>query len=166
MKLISVFLLFILSIIGSNVLAACPVCAVAVGTGIGMAQYIGVDDVISGIWIGGLIVSLIAWTIKWLDDKNIHFYGRKILITAFYYASTIVPLHLQKITGHELNKLWGFDKILLGMFFGSLVFFISILFCNYLRQHNNNKSYFVFQKITTTVLALIILSVIFYYITK
>jgi len=165
MKLTNVFLLSTL-FMTSNILAACPVCAVMVGAGIGLAQYIGVDDIISGIWIGGLIVSLITWTIKWFNDKNIHFHGRKILITVFYYASTIIPLYLQKIIGHELNKLWGFDKILLGMFLGSVVFFMSILFCNHLRQHNNNKSYFIFQKITTTVSALIILSVVFYYITK
>lgn len=165
MKLINVFLLFTLLIIG-NALAACPICTVAVGAGIGMAQYIGVDDVISGIWLGGLIVSLIAWTIKWFDGKNIHFHSRKILITVFYYAFTITPLYLQKFIGHELNKLWGFDKLLFGIFLGSFGFFISILFCNYLRQHNNNKSYFIFQKITTTVLALFILSVVFYYVTK
>lgn len=165
MKLINIFLLSVLFTV-SNVLAACPICAVAVGAGIGMAQYIGVDDVISGIWIGGLIVSLIAWTITWFDNKNIHFHGRKILITVFYYASTIIPLYLQKIIGHELNKLWGIDKILLGIFLGSFIFFVSILFCNYLKQRNNNKSYFIFQKIITTVLALSILSVVFYYIIK
>lgn len=160
--------LFLLPILfmASSALAACPVCVAAVGAGIGLAQYLGVDDVISGIWIGGLIVALIAWTIKWLDRKNIHFHGRKILITVCYYLSVILPLQWQKIIGNALNKLWGFDKILLGMCLGSVVFFASILLCNYLRRQNNNKSYFMFQKITTTVLALVVLSVIFYYITK
>ena len=53
--------------------AICPLCTIAVGAGVGLAQWLGVDDTATGIWIGGLTVSLIGWTIYWFDGKNIAF---------------------------------------------------------------------------------------------
>ena len=42
--------------------AVCPVCTVAVGAGLEGARLLGVDDVITGIWAGGLTLSLFFWT--------------------------------------------------------------------------------------------------------
>lgn len=32
--------------------AVCPVCTVAVGTGVGLSRWLGVDDTITGLWLG------------------------------------------------------------------------------------------------------------------
>lgn len=162
MKLLLLFSL----VIQTTVFAVCPFCTFAVGAGIGLAQYLGIDDTVTGIWLGGLIVSLIAWTIGWFDGRNIHFYGRKIFITIAYYSVIIFPLYIKGIIGHELNKLWGLDKILLGVVTGSVLFFLCIISYNKLKKSNDNKVYFPFQKIVMPVLALISLSVIFYCLTK
>ena len=53
-----IFLIFSL-VIAADVLAICPLCTFAVGAGIGLTQYLGIDDVITGLWIGGFIVSLV-----------------------------------------------------------------------------------------------------------
>ena len=42
--------------------AVCPVCTVAVGAGLEGMRLLGVDDVITGIWAGGLTLSLFFWT--------------------------------------------------------------------------------------------------------
>jgi hypothetical protein len=55
--------------------AVCPVCTVAVGAGLGLAQWLGIDDVLSGVWIGGLIVSLAFWNDAWLVKKMIGYRG-------------------------------------------------------------------------------------------
>jgi hypothetical protein len=163
MKLIiSLFGLFI----STAAFAVCPLCTFAVGAGIGLSQYLGIDDVITGLWVGGLIVSLIAWTISWFNKKNIRFYGRKISITIIYYGTIIVPLYIRGAMGHALNKLWGVDKILLGIIVGSITFFCGAISYDYLKKKNDNRAYFPFQKIVMSVLPLVILSVIFYYITK
>lgn len=44
----------------AKVFAFCPVCTIAVGAGVGIAEKFGVDDTIIGLWVGGLTVSLIA----------------------------------------------------------------------------------------------------------
>jgi len=144
----------------------CPVCTAAVVTGLGLSRWIGIDDTISGLWIGGLIVSLIIWTINWLNKKNIRFIGRKILVIVVYYGMVIVPLYWTGIMGHELNKFWSIDRLLLGMILGSIGFLLGVWLYSYLKTKNNNRVYFPFQKVVMPVVPLIILTILFYFLTK
>lgn len=146
--------------------AICPVCTVAVGAGVGLAQYLGIDDAITGLWIGGLVVSVIWWTINWLNSKNIKFYGRKILVTIFYYAVVVGPLWRKEIIGHPYNKLWGIDKLMLGIALGSVLFIIGGVLHFQLKKRNEDKVYFPFQKVVFSVSPLILFSAVFYFITK
>ncbi|KKU63742.1 MAG: hypothetical protein UX88_C0023G0019 [Candidatus Woesebacteria bacterium GW2011_GWC2_47_16] len=72
MKKLLVFLspiIFLLS--PKTALAVCPVCTVAVGAGLGVSRWLGIDDSVSGIWVGGLVVSLSFWFADWLTKKNL-----------------------------------------------------------------------------------------------
>lgn len=146
-------------------LAVCPVCTVAVSACIGLSRWLGIDDMISGLWIGGLTVSLIAWTINWFDKKNIHFKGRKASIFAIYYLIIFVPLYFTEIIGHPLNKIWGIDKLVFGAIIGSILFFSGAKYYEYLKKKNGGKSYFPFQKVVMPIIPLLILSVILYFFT-
>lgn len=56
-----IFLLLISIIVGiipNFVLAQCPVCTVAIGVGVGLCRYLGIDDLITGLWIGALLLAL------------------------------------------------------------------------------------------------------------
>jgi len=92
---ISGLLLAVLGIflISGKALAVCPVCTITVGAGIGLSRWLGIDDTITGLWIGGLIVSLTIWTIDWLHKKEINFKSMTLLITLGYYALTVLPLY-------------------------------------------------------------------------
>jgi uncharacterized transporter YbjL len=146
--------------------AVCPVCTVAVGAGVGLARYFGVDDTVTGTWIGGLIVSLIMWTFDWFNKKNINFWGKKTLTIILYYVIVAAPLFFTNIIGHPLNKLWGMDKLLLGILVGSLVFLAAVYLYEYLKKKNNNHAHFPYEKVVFPVLALAVVSSIFYFITK
>ncbi len=154
---------FVLLLSSQAAHAVCPVCTVAVGAGLGVAEWLGIDDSISGLWIGALIVSMSIWTINWLNGKNIRFKGRKILIFLTYYAIIILPLWLKGKIGHPYNKLCGIDKLLLGIILGSVLFSAGVLFHNYIRKKNGNVSYFKGQKIVFGIAPLIIASIIFYF---
>lgn len=147
--------------------AICPLCTVAVGAGVGLAEWLGIDDTITGLWIGGLIVSLIMWTVYWFDSKNIHFKGRKILVTIIYYVIVVVPLYYPlHIMGHPLNKLWGVDKLLLGIILGSIFLFIGGVWYVVLKKRHGGRAYFPLQKVVMPVAPLIILTIVFYFITR
>jgi len=171
MKKISIYFLFIFAIsflFAEKALAVCPICTIAVGAGVGLSRYFGVDDAITGLWVGGLIVSMIVWTESWLEKKNIRFKGR-ILINIFaYYALIIIPLFYSGIIGNPLNTLCacGLDKLLFGIIAGSLAFWFGASWYFHLKEKNNGHAYFPFQKVVMPILPLIILSVIYYFLTK
>jgi hypothetical protein len=145
--------------------AVCPVCTIAVASCVGLSQYLGIDDAVAGVWIGGFTVSLIAWTIDYLNRKNIRFYGRKILVILAMYIMVVWPLQYKELIGHPSNKLWGFDKLLLGIFAGSVFFIFGNIANWYLKKKNGGRVYFPFQKVVLPVAFLAILSGVFYWLT-
>jgi hypothetical protein len=146
--------------------AVCPLCTFAVGAGIGIAEWLGIDDAVSGLWLGGLAVSLIIWTTSWLSQRGIKFFGRKILIIVVYYILIIAPLYWYGFIGHTLNKLWGVDKLILGVVVGSVAFASGVVAHEIAKRHHGGKSYFPCQKIVLCIAPLLIGSVIFYFLTK
>lgn len=151
----------------------CPVCTIAVGAGIGLSRWLGVDDLISGLWIGGLIVSLIGMTILWLNKqacfrwrsnkKNLKNNLLRLLIIFLYYFLIIGPLYWTKVIGAPCNHLWGLDRIVWGIIIGSVVFLISYAFHLWLKKKNQNKVFFPFQKVVIPVIFLVIASLVLYF---
>lgn len=166
MKKVFTLILFLVLFSVKSVLAVCPACTVAVGAGIGLSRWLGIDDTITGLWVGGLTVSLIMWTINWFDKKKIVFKFRKIVTSAGYYLIIVAPLYWMGIMGHAYNKIWGIDKLLLGIIIGSIVFLNSSLLYQSLKNKNGDKAYFPFQKVAMPVGFLAVFSAIFYFITK
>jgi len=149
--------------------AVCPVCVVAVGAGLGFSRYLGIDDAVTGLWVGGLTVAMIMWTINWLRPKL----GKKKYWPWVKWSTILIlialvawPLNTQGFLGHPLNKLWGMDKILLGTIFGGLVFWVMSVLYIYLKKENNGKAYFPYQKVVMPFGALAFFSLIFYFVTK
>ncbi|MFA6423338.1 MAG: hypothetical protein WCW17_02695 [Patescibacteria group bacterium] len=157
---------FLIITIPAKALAFCPVCSVTLVAGLGISEYYHIDDTVSGLWIGALTMSMVIWTVNWLDKKSIKFMFRKIFVLLFYYLSILIPLYLYHFIGKGFNKIWGMDKLTLSITIGSIIIIISYYFHNYLRAKNNNKVYFPFQKTIIPVSLIIIASLIFYYVTK
>lgn len=138
----------------------CPVCTIAVAVGVGVLREFGVSDIITGIWLGALIVSSIAWMIDWLNRKNIHFLFRKILVIISFYAIFIWPLYLWKIMGNPANVIFGMDKLLFGVIIGTIIFILAILADMYLRSLNESQVMINYQKVIIPLSFLTIASII------
>jgi len=168
-KIITPVLIGLATLLALPAKAVCPVCIVAIGAGLGLSRYLGIDDTITGLWIGGLTVAMIIWTINWARPKikkaSLVIWWN-LLIVMGYYAMVAWPLATQNFIGHPLNKIWGIDKIILGITLGSLVFWgISELYL-LLKKKNNGHAYFPFQKVVMPFAALAILSLVFYLLTS
>ena len=149
-----------------SVTAVCPICTFAVGTGLSLSHWLGVDDTITGLWIGGLTASMIAWTVTMLSRYNIRFYGRKIVVTILYFTLTLWPLYYKNLLGNPLNTLWGMDKLLLGIIIGTILFTLGSIWYYFLKLKNNGHAYFPFQKIIMPLGLLFIASILFYFIVR
>lgn len=165
-KILFSFLAFLGLILALPARAICPVCTIAIGAGVGLSRWFGVDDLISGTWVGALVVSIIFWTASWLDGKNIKFKFQYPLLAIFVYAITIVPLYFTGIIGHPFNKFCGVDKLMFGVVSGSIVFTLGVLLHHFLKNRNQGQSYFAFQKIVIPLALVIITSIVFYFICK
>jgi len=170
MKKISLILFGVLGLnilFAKQALAVCPVCTIAVGAGVGLSRWLGIDDSITGLWIGGLTVSMIAWTLSWFDAKNFRFRGRDLSTIVGYYLLIVVPLYFMGIMGNPQNTCaCGLDKLLVGVITGSAAFWFGASWYLYLKEKNNGHAYFPFQKVAMPVSPLIILSIVYYFLTK
>lgn len=145
--------------------AVCPICTVAVAGGLGLSRWLGIDDSIMGIWIGGLILSSGFWMADWASKKSWKVPYPKLLSILIMILFVIPPLYITKIIGLPGNTLWGVDKILLGTIIGSVLFFAGMQLDKWLRTTNEDKVYIYYQKVIAPVFFLTIGSVIFFLVT-
>jgi len=146
--------------------AVCPLCVVAVGGGLGFSRWLGVDDLISSIWIGALLVSTTVWTIIWLEKKGWTFKYQKTIVPVSYYALVLIPLYYYGIIGHPLNTLFGIDKIVLGIMLGTIIFLASMVLNSFLKKKNEGKQFISYQKVILPFIILLISSFIIYFLLK
>ena len=151
------FVLFLIPM----VYAHCPLCTAAVGTGIVVTRFYGVDDAIVGIWIGAFIVSTALWLNKAIKKKFIPL--QELLLIILALASTIIPLYLAGLIGNMPSKLFGVDKLLLGILAGSLATYLGFFVSNIIKK-KREKVLFPFQTIILTLAFLLLSSAIFWLI--
>jgi len=163
---INLILLLLFLILTPEAQAICPVCTVAVGTGLVFSRYLGIDDSITGLWIGALILSSALWTANWLKTKSWKIPHKTAFAVILFYLLVIPPLFWTGMIGHEFNTILGIDKVLFGTVVGSVVFLAGIYLDKYLRTLNHGKVFIYFQKVIAPVLLLSIFSVLFFLITR
>jgi hypothetical protein len=145
----------------------CPVCTVAVGIGLGLSRWLGIDDTVSGLWIGAFIVSLSAVTATFLH-KYIHLSHKLLTFLSFilYLAFTVIPLWYAGVIGHPLNTIFGTDKLIFGISAGVIIFYAAHGLHLGLKKKNNNKVFFPFQKVFIPVWILLIASIVLFLMTR
>ena len=155
-------------IFAKQAFAVCPICTIAVGAGIGLSRWLGVDDTITGLWVGGLTVSMITWTISWFEKKKINFKGIKVTTVIGYYLLVIVPLYFMGLLANPVNAIYStwLDKLLIGVVIGSIGFWMGAEWYYSMKEKNGGHSYFPFQKVLMPIAPLVIMSIVFYFLTK
>lgn len=159
---LAVFLLSLIS--ATKTFAICPLCTVAVGAGLGFSRYFGIDDLITSVWIGGILTSFSLMTAEKISSKfKIKWYLSELLSILLFFGMTFIPFHFLGITGNELNSIWGIDKILLGTVAGSIMFYIfSKLY--FLTKEKMGTVLFPYQKVVFPVTSLWLCTLISYII--
>ncbi len=159
------FNLFSLSIIflSASAKAVCPVCTVAVAAGVGILRGWGVDDVLTGLWYGALVLSSVIWLLDELKKRNINFPYRTLISIIFIYGLMVVPLaYPLGIIGAPHNTIFGYDRMLFGMVIGTILFIMGIVIDKRLRCMNDCKQLIIYQKVVVPVVLLIISTIIAY----
>ena len=152
----------------SPVEAVCPICTIAVGAGLGVSRWLGIDDVISGLWIGALVISSGLWLADWLSKKNFYWLKKfklwqtQALAVGLFYLLVLPPLQWLHLLGLPGNALWGIDKIILGTVLGSVLFLLAVALDRWLRRLHQGKVFIYYQKVLIPVLLLSLISFVLY----
>lgn len=147
-------------------MAVCPVCTVAVGAGLEGARLLGVDDVITGIWAGGLTLSLFFWTAGWLKKHGVKSALWQIVVPFVFYYALLGMVYLLPGVVFGANTLWGIDKFLLGTIVGTVAFYLGARWYIKIKRENGGHAKFAFQKVVVPLFFLFIATLIFWSITK
>lgn len=145
--------------------AVCPVCTVAVGAGLEGMRLLGVDDVITGIWAGGLSLSLFFWTAGWLKKHGVKTVFWQIVVPFVFYYGLLALVYA--LPGVEFGQatLWGIDKFLLGIIIGTIAFYLGARWYVKIKRENGGHAKFAFQKVVVPLSFLIVATVVFWLIT-
>jgi hypothetical protein len=157
--------------------AHCPLCTGAAIGGVALARVFGVDDSISGIFIGALIVSTALWFSK-IAKKKINFPLQDAAFVAASFALTVIPFYAAGlITAFDMVKsmpahhailglgVFGIDKLLTGILFGTFGIWFALWLSNAIKE-DRGKSLWPFQGVSFVVIASVAMSLIFWGITS
>lgn len=149
--------------------AVCPVCTIAIGAGLEGMRMLGVKDVLTGIWAGGLTMSLIGWTANYMKKHNVR-NAFWYLLNVLVYISLLFSVYFVP-AGHPIvkwwdNCMWGIDQFLLGTFVGSVTFILMELWYLRIKRNNGGHALFPFQKVVMPFGGLAIMTGIFWLIIK
>ncbi len=149
--------------------AVCPVCTIAIGAGLEGMRILGVKDVLTGIWAGGLTVSLIGWTANYMHKhgvKNIFWYILNIVFYVGLLAGVyFFPAHNPIVKWWD-NCMWGMDQFLLGILVGAITFVVMEIWYLHIKKRNGGHALFPFQKVVMPFVGLLIMTGIFWAIIK
>ena len=166
-KLLFAMLAFIAAMPVAN--AVCPVCTIAVGAGLEGARLIGVEDIITGIWAGGLTLSLVGWTANYMRKCGVKARIWYALNFVVYYALLamvyFVPAANPIVVFNEFC-IWGIDQFMLGAIVGTVVFFAMQVWYERIKKNNGGHALFPFQKVVMPFGGLLIATLIFWVIIR
>jgi len=153
---VNLFFVICLEIVSWNLLfprpaaAQCPICIVTVGGGMLIAQKLGIDDLLVGIWISALNTTIAFYLASKFQNDKMMF--KKILanpwiLSFVFLLFTLIYFITTGQTGHSTNKLLGLDKIIFGQTLGMLAMFVGNFIYGFTKYKNDNKALFPYSKV-------------------
>lgn len=159
-----------ISAVVTPALAHCPLCAAATAGGVAATRVLGVDDTVTGTFVGGFVVSTGLWFNNWLKKKRngaefLPFQAAIVLLLSV--ALTILTFYMAKLIGtpDPAFMLLGVDKLVLGTIAGTAVALGAFALHKWIKAANNGKVLMPFQGIIVTLLVLAATGAVFYFVT-
>jgi hypothetical protein len=174
--LFGILMLIVIVKIMLLVSATCPLCAAAAGAGVGVARYYNVDDSIVGLYLGAFVISVSLWFSKLLKKRGkvlpefiIVLASFLLLTTIFYMAGLIMSFDMVRNMPDKYSifglGIFGIDKLLFGMIIGTLPLWLTFKFSEYIKR-KRGKVLWPYQSISFMLIVLIVLSFVFWILTK
>ncbi|MDR2778032.1 MAG: hypothetical protein LBB13_00795 [Rickettsiales bacterium] len=141
----------------------CPLCTVAIASGLGISKLLGVSDGVVAVWFGAMLFATCQMTITFFRKKGIDKPLLRWLTYILTYCS-VIPLYLGKnpVLLFNLKRVVGVDEFIFFTTAGSLTLLSSSKFYQWLKE-KNGRPHFPFEKVVLPIAALVIFSIILNY---
>lgn len=136
-----------------EVYAQCPVCIVTVGGGLFIAKKLGIDDLLTALWISGLNTAVSFWFVSFIKKPKV--LKNPLIWTAIMFFTTFIYLATTKQMYHKNSTFLHIDKVLVGLVVGMAVWLLGIGIDKLIRKHNNGKVLFFYQKVIVPLFLLV-----------
>jgi hypothetical protein len=137
--------------------AQCPICVIGAAAGIEVARYFGVDDLITGVWVGALIFAFTLWVDSWLKGK--HKWNKMSIRWAVALLIVILSYVSLYVAGfYSGTTIFGINRLLFGDVLGSIVLLISVFIVN--EELKKREIKFPFRGVILVLGALTVLSLL------
>lgn len=158
-------LLFLLALaLPAPAKAVCPLCTVAIAGGLGVSRWLGIDDLITALWLGGVLLSSGFWLGSWLHTRWPVVPWPNALGSLLMILFTLPPLWWTHSIGLPGNTWGGYDKVIVGMVLGGGAFLAGFALDKLLRYLNNGQIIMYFQKVIVPVTMLTIMSLVLFFL--
>ncbi len=132
-----------------GVYAHCPLCTVGAAAAAGGAAYLGVNEVVVGLFTGAFAVSIGWWISRLIKKKHVPF--QRALIILFSFLTTVLPLlaiekgfypfyiSLFGEYGSLFNRTYLMNLFLIGSIFGGLIVTITPTLSSMISNARNGR---------------------------
>jgi len=144
------------------VFAHCPLCVAGAAAGITLTRWVGVDDSITGIWIGAFLGATAFWLLSLLGQRNKIFFNRFVGLGIYIlvFVTTLWSFYKFKLI-IRMDNIFGLDKLTFGMILGSAVFYL-VDIVNVFLKRKNGKSLFPYQSMVFSLGSILLASIATY----
>ena len=141
---------------------ACPICTIAIGAGVGVAESLGVPTSVVGLWAGALLTLLGYWMIKFFDNRGWKFFGRNALLIVL----SVAMIGFAYVGDIDYTPVWicnvlYIDPILFGAIVGMIVFILVEKLYEFMKRKNGGHAHFPFERVVLPVVVLALFSWLF-----
>ncbi len=150
-----------------DIMAPCAVCVVAISGGLGISRALGIDDAMTGVWVGALLLSLATLTVNWLKKK----WPSKQFLPVSGFLLTyllILPFFFTFDLFANSPEIFGYKSLALGMIVGTIFLALGLYTDQVLRRlkADDNKGFFPFQKVFVPVFFLLLATLMMWFLTS
>ena len=165
--LFSFFLLLVISfslLVPPMVEAHCPLCVAGAGVGLTLSRWVGVDDSITGLWMGAFLGAMSFWIYSSLvrKIKKTNLFWLKPLIYVLVFVSTVWSFYKFNLV-LRMGRMFGLDKLTFGIIAGGTTFYLVDEINNFIIRIKG-KTLFPYQRIIVGLGSIFLLSFLDYYL--
>ena len=132
--------------------AQCAVCTVALVSGLGISRFLGVDDALTGVWLGAAMTGMIGFISNMLAQRFVKF--KQVKLISMVVMAAILAYVLYRVDGiFARDGFLGLTNLSVGVVIGIICLALGLYLDQALRRLKNDhgRAYFPFQKVVCPV---------------